>query len=91
MSRALQPGIAYLTAHLAVSARTAYRLLRDGAVRGIKVGRVWKVDPADIDRYIALHRVTTPAETAPSPTTRVYTPRDDGKPELSRAGAAHYL
>lgn len=38
---------------LRLDLRTVRRHLRDGVLVGIKVGRVWRVRPADLDAFIA--------------------------------------
>lgn len=39
--------------HLQLPVKSVQAMLRVGEIRGIKVGRRWRVDPADLDRYIA--------------------------------------
>ena len=38
--------------HLQLPVKSVQEMLRVGEIRGIKVGRRWRVDPADLDRYI---------------------------------------
>lgn len=38
--------------HLQVPVKSVQEMLRTHEIRGIKVGRRWRVDPADLDRYI---------------------------------------
>lgn len=38
---------------LSVSKRTALRLLQAKKVRGFQVGRVWRIEQAELDAYIA--------------------------------------
>lgn len=47
----LAPGQA--AAALGVSESTALRMLRTGRLRGIKVGKLWRVRPADLADYLS--------------------------------------
>ena len=40
-------------AYLRLAPQTVYRLLRAGALPGVKVGRQWRVRRADLDAYLA--------------------------------------
>ncbi len=37
---------------LQVDFRTVYHLLRSGKLSGVKVGRVWRIRPVDIEEYL---------------------------------------
>lgn len=39
--------------HLQLPVKSVQSMLRVGEIRGIKVGRLWRVDPADLASYIA--------------------------------------
>lgn len=41
---------------LGISERTAFRYIKSGELKGFKVGREWKFEPADIDAFIELRR-----------------------------------
>lgn len=41
---------------LGISERTAFRLIKDGELKGFKVGREWRFEPSDIDDYIERQR-----------------------------------
>jgi excisionase family DNA binding protein len=43
--------LAEAAAYLRVHRRTLTRLLRDGLVPGVKIGRQWRVRKADLDAY----------------------------------------
>lgn len=38
--------------YLQVDFRTVYGLLRSGKLKGVKVGRVWRVRPEDVESYL---------------------------------------
>lgn len=44
---------------LHVSDPTGYRLLRSGAIRGVRIGHVWRISRAEVYRYLGL-TVTEP-------------------------------
>lgn len=66
---------------LEVSPRTVLRLLVSGVLVGTKVGRQWRVAPADLERYLARSRQTQPAPAAP---------KTAAKPPRARTGRAGY-
>jgi excisionase family DNA binding protein len=37
---------------LQVDFRTVYHLLRTGKLAGVKVGRVWRIRPEDVEEYL---------------------------------------
>jgi len=37
---------------LQVDFRTVYQLLRSGKLGGVKVGRVWRIRPQDVEEYL---------------------------------------
>ncbi len=41
---------------LGVSERTAFRLIKEGKLKGFKVGREWRFEASDIDTYIERQR-----------------------------------
>ncbi len=41
---------------LRISERTVFRLIKDGELKGFKVGREWRFEPSDIDAYIERQR-----------------------------------
>ncbi len=43
--------------YLRVNARTVYRLIRDGELRAVRVGRQWRVRRQDLERFVAAQRV----------------------------------
>ncbi len=43
--------------YLRVNARTVYRLIRDGELRAVRVGRQWRVRRQDLDRFVAAQRI----------------------------------
>ena len=44
---------------LHISDPTGYRLLRSGAMRGVRIGHVWRISRAEVYRYLGL-TVTEP-------------------------------
>ena len=44
---------------LRISDPTGYRLLRSGAIRGVRIGHVWRISRAEVLRYLGL-TVTEP-------------------------------
>ncbi len=42
---------------LRVNARTVYRLIRDGDLPAVRVGRQWRIRRRDLDRFIAAQRI----------------------------------
>ena len=45
----------------AVSERTVYRALRSGALAGVKLGTVWRVHPAALERWTMPRPATKPS------------------------------
>lgn len=45
---------------LRISAPVGYRLLRSGALRGTRVGHVWRVPRGELYRYLGLIRISAP-------------------------------
>lgn len=45
--------IANLAEALSISTRTAQRLIKSRQIKAFQVGRVWRIDRADLDAYIA--------------------------------------
>ncbi len=43
--------------YLRINARTVYRLIRDGDLRAVRVGRQWRVRRQDLDRFVAAQRI----------------------------------
>ncbi len=43
--------------YLRINARTVYRLIRDGDLRAVRVGRQWRVRRQDLERFVAAQRV----------------------------------
>ncbi len=41
---------------LGVSERTVFRLIKDGELKGFKVGREWRFEESDIEDYIMRQR-----------------------------------
>jgi excisionase family DNA binding protein len=41
---------------LKISERTVFRLIKNGELRGFKVGREWRFEPSDIEDYIRRQR-----------------------------------
>ena len=41
---------------LAVSVKTVRKLITAGALRGVKIGRVWRVDQEDLAVFVARRR-----------------------------------
>lgn len=50
-----------LAAYLAVSERTVRQLLADGAIPSYLIGGSRRIDPADVDVYLAARRVNDEA------------------------------
>jgi excisionase family DNA binding protein len=48
--------VADVAKQLKVTARTVRKLLSSGELPSHRVGRARRIDPADIDRYLAKHR-----------------------------------
>lgn len=48
---------------LAVSPKTLRDWLRTGALRGVKVGRLWRVRPTDLEAFIQEPDMSEPPET----------------------------
>jgi len=42
---------------LRVNARTVYRLIRTGGLPAVRVGRQWRVRPADLDEWLERSRL----------------------------------
>jgi excisionase family DNA binding protein len=42
---------------LRVASRTIYRLLDEGALEGVRVGRNWRVSPEALERYLLTNTV----------------------------------
>jgi excisionase family DNA binding protein len=47
---------------LRVAPRTIYRLLDEGALEGVRVGRSWRVSPAALERYLLTNTVVRGAQ-----------------------------
>ena len=45
---------------LHVSDPTGYRLLRSGAIRGVRIGHVWRISRAEVLRYLGLTMTEPP-------------------------------
>ena len=43
--------------HLRLSKTTIYKLLRQGAIRGFKAAREWRVQQSDLNDYMSRHPV----------------------------------
>lgn len=56
---------------LQVSIGTVYKLIHSGQVKAVRVGKVYRIDPADLAEYL---KATTPERGQPEPTYR-YKPR----------------
>lgn len=41
---------------LDISERTVFRYIKSGELKGFKLGKEWKFEPADIEAFIALRR-----------------------------------
>jgi excisionase family DNA binding protein len=41
---------------LNTSEKTVYRRIDDGQLRAIKIGRLWRIDPRDLEDFIRDHR-----------------------------------
>lgn len=52
---------------LRISDPTGYRLLRSGALRGVRIGHVWRVSRAEVLRYLGM--AVTGASQSPLPIT----------------------
>jgi excisionase family DNA binding protein len=50
-----------LAAYLAVGERTVYALLADGSMPSYKIAGTRRIDPDDVDAYLAARRVQAPA------------------------------
>ena len=49
----LTPG--QVAEHLQISENTVNRWLRDGYLRGYKVGKMWRISPEDLQHFIERH------------------------------------
>lgn len=63
-----------------VSERTIVRLIANGTIPAIKIGRLWRIRTADLDRVFSTERLTPPAEPTHPPPRRP-TPRRPSKPK----------
>jgi len=54
----LRPG--EVAERLQVSERAIYEWLRAGELPGVKLGRLWRVRPADLEEYLRSKRNTPP-------------------------------
>ncbi len=43
--------------YLRINARTVYRLIREGDLRAVRVGRQWRVRRQDLERFVAAQRI----------------------------------
>ncbi len=43
--------------YLRVNARTVYRLIREGELPAVRVGRQWRIKRRDLDRWVAAQRI----------------------------------
>jgi len=43
--------------YLQVTSRWVRRILRDGHLKGVKVGKLWRVKPEDLSEYIDARRL----------------------------------
>lgn len=77
---------------LQVSRKTALLLIARGKLRGFKVGRQWRFDPADVDAFVeAQKREAAPiARVATPPAAIVRRRMRAGSGEVSWKGAGHY-
>lgn len=53
--------IARTAEYLGVSERTVYNRVRSGELPAIKVGRLWRVRPSDLERWLATRESSSPA------------------------------
>lgn len=59
--------IAHVAEYLGVTERTVYNKVRGGELPAVKVGRLWRVRPSDLETWLSSTRSsTTPAPVAPS-------------------------
>ena len=71
MNHASVPNLDLLTceeaaAYLRVHPRTVYRLLRDGGMPGVRVGRQWRIRRSDLDAYLG-RETQTPRNVVAAP------------------------
>ncbi len=59
-----------VAARLKIKPRTVLEWLRTGKLAGYKMGRIWRVDPADVDAFLAQHK--QPAKEAPAAEVGMY-------------------
>ncbi len=45
------------SAYLNISVRSVWRAVREGGLPHIKLGRLVRIDPDDLDRYVAANRI----------------------------------
>lgn len=76
---------------LGVSRKTVMLLIARGKLKGLKVGRQWRFDPADVEAFIETQKAAaTPARarTVPAP---LLTTAARGRSETKWKGADRYL
>jgi excisionase family DNA binding protein len=73
-------------AYLQVNLRTVYRLIREGKLPAVRVGRQWRFRKTDIDEWLAGHRrgAAPPRPTEPRPVAPVApaAPAGAGRPKV---------
>jgi excisionase family DNA binding protein len=53
MNQSLKPAVPTIAQALGVSASSAKRLIRDGLIPVVRVGRQYRIDEAELDRWVA--------------------------------------
>ncbi len=53
MNQTLKPAVPTIVQSLGVSASSAKRLIADGLIRVVRVGRQYRIDEAELDRWVA--------------------------------------
>ena len=54
-----------VAAMLAINPLTVFRMLHDGRLRGIRVGRCWRILRADLERFLQINTGATKDEVEP--------------------------
>lgn len=75
-----------VAAMLQVSVGTVLRLLRSSRLRGVKLGRHWRVRPADLDAYLEGVTVRPPSDDIEQKPVAEAAPRGEGRRAVAAAG-----
>ena len=46
-----------VAAHLAVSPKSVRQWLREGRIKGLRAGKLWRIKPAELERFLHVHVV----------------------------------